>query len=112
MITWTYDNPPYLESGPELYNDMVAAYQNGAKYILVFDYPKNNATYEILQEEHLEALKQFWQYIKSIPEQTIQLTIEWRTFFQRIMGMVFGDPTTRFGDYGKQTTFRVKYGAM
>jgi len=67
MITWTYDNPPYLESGPELYNDMVAAYQNGAKYILVFDYPKNNATYEILQEEHLEALKQFWQYVKDNP---------------------------------------------
>jgi len=67
MITWTYDNPPYLESGPELYNDMVAAYQNGAKYILVFDYPKNNATYESLQEKHLEALKQFWQYIKNNP---------------------------------------------
>jgi hypothetical protein len=66
MITWTYNTLPYIESGPELYNDMVTAYQNGAKYILVFDYPKNS-TYGILQEEHLEALKQFWQYIKDNP---------------------------------------------
>ena len=66
MITWTYNTLPYIESGPELYNDMVTAYQNGAKYILVFDYPKN-ITYGILQEEHLEALKQFWQYMKDNP---------------------------------------------
>ena len=46
---------------------MVTAYQNGAKYILVFNYPKNNATYGILQEEHFEALKQFWQYVKNNP---------------------------------------------
>jgi hypothetical protein len=65
MMTWTYDNAPYIESGPELYNDMILAYQNGAKYILVFNYPKNNATCGILQAEHLEALKQFWQYIKN-----------------------------------------------
>jgi len=66
MITWTYNTLLYIESGPELYNDMVTAYQNGAKYILVFDYPKN-FTYGILQEEHLEALKQFWQYVKDNP---------------------------------------------
>jgi hypothetical protein len=69
MITWTYNTLPYIESGPELYNDMVTAYQNGAKYILVFDYPKN-FTYGILQEEHIEALKQFWQYIKNNPRTT------------------------------------------
>src|SRR3990170_2547576 len=67
MMTWTYDNAPYIESGPELYNDMILAYQNGAKYILVFNYPKNNATYGILQEEHLGALKQFWEYMKNNP---------------------------------------------
>jgi hypothetical protein len=65
IITWTYDNPPYLESGQQLFDDMLLAYQNGAKYILVFDYPKGNGTYGILQQEHLGALKQFWQYIKN-----------------------------------------------
>jgi len=33
MITWTYDEPPHLESGEKLYEDMVFAYENGAKYI-------------------------------------------------------------------------------
>jgi len=70
MITYTYDSPPYLASGPEIYNDMVNAYQNGAKYIVVFDYakdPATNSTHGILQQEHLDALKQFWQYIKEHP---------------------------------------------
>jgi hypothetical protein len=66
MITWTYDDLPYIESGKELYDDLVLAYQNGAKYILVFDTNKNY-TKGILQEEHLEALRMFWNYINKNP---------------------------------------------
>ena len=36
IITWIYNHSPYIESGPEFYNDLVLAYQNGANYILVF----------------------------------------------------------------------------
>jgi hypothetical protein len=71
IITWTYNLPPYLENGKQLYDDMVFAYQNGAKYIFVFDYASNgNYTYDILQKEHLEALKQFWQYIQNNPRKS------------------------------------------
>ena len=66
MITWTYDQPPYLESGSELYDDLVLAYENGAKYILVFDTNKNY-THGVLQEEHLDALRRFWQYATDNP---------------------------------------------
>jgi hypothetical protein len=66
IITWTYNNPPYIESGTELYKDLLLAYENGAKYILVFDSNKEY-TQGILQEEHLEALKQFWNYTKNNP---------------------------------------------
>jgi len=66
MITWTYNHPPYLESGPELYKDMVLAYDNGAKYILVFDTNKNY-THGVLEKEHLDALKDFWNYAKNNP---------------------------------------------
>jgi hypothetical protein len=66
MITWTYRQPPYIESGPELYNDMVYAYQNGAKYILIFDSNKDYSQ-TILAQEHLDAMKQFWQYVQSNP---------------------------------------------
>ena len=70
MITYTYDEWPYLANGTEIYQDMVTAYQNGAKYIVLFDYAKNqdtNVTHGILQGEHLEALEQFWQYAKEHP---------------------------------------------
>jgi hypothetical protein len=72
MITWTYNHPPYLESGAELYNDMVLAYENGAKYILVFD-TNNNYTEGILEKEHLEALEQFWQYTLDNPRKSTQI---------------------------------------
>ncbi|MGD6810131.1 MAG: hypothetical protein ACQCN3_10585 [Candidatus Bathyarchaeia archaeon] len=70
MLTYTYEQPPYLASGPELYRDMVTAYENGAKYILVFDYAMKNDTrmaHGILQQEHLDALRQFWEYVKANP---------------------------------------------
>ncbi len=66
MILWKYTHPPYLGSGPELYNDMVLAYNNGAKYICVFDTNKDY-TQETLTQEHLDAMKQFWQYTQTNP---------------------------------------------
>ncbi|MCZ2807753.1 MAG: hypothetical protein O2V44_00200 [Candidatus Bathyarchaeota archaeon] len=73
IITWTYNNPPYIESGEELYNDMILAYKNGAKYISVFDSNKNY-TEGILEEEHLEALKRFWKYIQDNPRKSVALS--------------------------------------
>lgn len=66
MITWTYASPPYIESGEQLYNDMVLAYNNGAKYIVVFD-TNTNYTQNILMQEHLQAMQQFWRYVKDNP---------------------------------------------
>jgi hypothetical protein len=74
MITYThthaYDTQPYLASWPIIYIDMVTAYQNGAKYIVVFDYakdPTTNVTHGILTQWHLYAMKLFWQYAKEHP---------------------------------------------
>ena len=66
MITWTYTDPPYIESGPQLLNDMKLAYDNGAKYIIVFD-SNANYTQGILSEGQLQALQQFWQYVQDNP---------------------------------------------
>jgi hypothetical protein len=66
MITWTYTQPPYLEEDNDLYDDMVLAYENGAKYILVFD-SNENYTNSVIDGERLDALKQFWQYAKDNP---------------------------------------------
>jgi hypothetical protein len=69
MITWTYTNPPYIESGPKLYEDLILAYENGAKYIVIFDSNKEY-TQGILEKEHLDALEQFWQYVQDNPRQS------------------------------------------
>jgi hypothetical protein len=69
MITWTYTHPPYIESGEELYEDMVLAYDSGSKYIIVFD-ANEGWTDGILQEEHLRAMKKFWEYVQENPRNT------------------------------------------
>jgi hypothetical protein len=68
IITWTYGQPPYLENKSQLYDDMVYAYQSGAKYILVFD-SNLNYTQNVLQQGQLDAVKQFWNYIKANPRE-------------------------------------------
>ena len=67
IVTWTYDNAPYIESPQELYSDVVLAYKAGAKYAVVFDYPKTGP-YGILTQEHLNAMKNFWTYMKTNPQ--------------------------------------------
>ncbi len=64
--------PPYLESGSDLYQDMVAAYDAGAKYIVIFDSTPNYSA-DILQPEHIKALQDFWQYIHQNPRKSTSL---------------------------------------
>jgi len=63
IVTWTFDGPPYLDDGERLYEDLVLAYDNGAKYFVVFNYPKIN-DYGILDDGHFLALERFWQKIR------------------------------------------------
>ncbi len=69
IITWTYNQPPYLETGPETLIDMVTAYDAGAKYILLFNHPQYPETneYGILNDDHFLAMQEFWNYAKTHP---------------------------------------------
>jgi hypothetical protein len=69
MITWTYDVPPYIESAPELCKDMTLAYNAGAKYVVIFDYPGNMTNYGILTPSHLKEMKEFWNYTQNNPRE-------------------------------------------
>ena len=69
IITWTYERSPYLENGTKMLQDIITAYQAGAKYIIVFNWPKINQ-YGILEEEHFNAMKNFWNSIHSLPRST------------------------------------------
>lgn len=66
IITWKYTQPPYLDSGEEIYQQMLTAYQTGAKYVVIFNYPYIEGNpYGAMQEEHFEALKRLWKDITS-----------------------------------------------
>lgn len=67
IITWKYNQPPYLESGDELYNDLALAYSSGAKYAVVFSYPETGQ-YGTLTEEHFSAMERFWNMLYANPD--------------------------------------------
>ena len=67
IVTWTYQHPPYLGTAQQLYDDMVMAHQNGAKYIVVFNYPTNQTQHGLLTQEHLESIEHFWEYTQNTP---------------------------------------------
>jgi len=65
----TYQQPPYLESAPETYQDMLTAYEAGAKYILMFDYANSTQTNQqgVLTDQYFAAMQQFWNYANATP---------------------------------------------
>ena len=67
IVTWDFTDEPYIEPAELLSQDLRLAYRNGAKYAIVFDYPKINR-YGILTEDHLDTLKAFWRYVESNPQ--------------------------------------------
>jgi hypothetical protein len=69
IITYRSDNYPYLENGTALYQDMLAAYDAGAKYIVIFDTTPDYLA-DILLDEHVTALQQFWTYIHNNPRKS------------------------------------------
>jgi hypothetical protein len=65
IITWKYDTAPYLDSGEQIYNQMLESYQAGAKYIAVFNYPYNGSAYGTLTDDQFNAMQRFWNDITS-----------------------------------------------
>lgn len=60
MITWTYSQAPYLDSGERIYEQMRDSYAAGAKYIAIFNYPYNTTPYGLMDDTHFNALERFW----------------------------------------------------
>jgi len=66
IITWKYDQFPYLENSTELYSDLSLAYSAGATYAIVFSYP-NITAYGTLTQSDLDALQKFSTQIHTNP---------------------------------------------
>lgn len=96
IITWKYNSAPYIESGEELYDDVILAYNNGANYILVFNYPHiSNSMYGILGEEHLEALRKFWDFANHNPQKSDSLSDRVAYVLPKDYGYGFRGPNDR-----------------
>ena len=67
IITWSYDESPYIASPNEVYQDMVTAYNAGAKYISIFNYPETGP-YGLLTQEYFEVIKEFKTYVYNNPQ--------------------------------------------
>jgi hypothetical protein len=66
IITWATNDPPYLPSGTQMLEELNAAYDAGAQYLIVFNYPQINL-YGALLDEHFEAMEAFWVRMHSSP---------------------------------------------
>ncbi len=67
IITWTYEQPPYLVNGTEMYDQMVCAYTSGAEYVVIFNYPQIPGNpYGVMTDEHFAALEGFWSNISGL----------------------------------------------
>ena len=68
IITWKYTEEPYLDNGTAIYNQTLMAYEAGAKYVIIFNYPKiSDNPYGIMTDEHFEALEKFWNDVMTVP---------------------------------------------
>ena len=57
-----------MTSAEELYDDLVLAYHNGAKYAVIFNHPNTSfSDYGILTEEHFDVMEDFWNYVNNNP---------------------------------------------
>ncbi len=69
ILTWKYDKPPYIDSGDNIYQQVLMSYQAGAQYTVLFNYPQieGNLYGGILENEHFEALERFWNDVMVEP---------------------------------------------
>lgn len=72
IITWKYTEPPYIDTAENIYQQMLASYEAGATYVVIFNYPQYpaNNDYGILDDDHFDALERFWNDVVTAPQTT------------------------------------------
>lgn len=67
IITWTYDEPPYLVNATDMYSELLISYMAGAKYAVIFNYPQiGDNPYGVLTDAHFLAMERFWSDIQTL----------------------------------------------
>ena len=69
LITWKYDQQPYLDTSSNILKQMTTAYECGAKYLVLFDYYDSDKTpYGTLSEQDFQTLQSFWNNVVTNPK--------------------------------------------
>ena len=69
IITWKFDEPPYLDSSKKIYEQMMTSYEAGAEYIIIFNYPQiEDNPYGTMTEGHFIILEEFWIEINRLSD--------------------------------------------
>ena len=66
IVTWATNDPPHLATGAQMLQELNIAYDAGAKYLIVFNFPRVNA-YGSLTDEHFKAIETFWNRMQNNP---------------------------------------------
>jgi parallel beta-helix repeat protein len=98
MITWQYEQPPYIESADELYDDMVFAYNSGAKYVTVYD-STDGWMDSAFTEDHFDAMKKFWDYVQQNPDKHGSFTADTVLVLPEDYGFGFRNPNDTIWGY-------------
>ena len=71
IITWKSQqiSADSIKTGPEMLDDMLISFEAGAKYVVIFNFPRfpEDNVFGVLTEEHFTAMQHFWQYASSHP---------------------------------------------
>ena len=69
IITWKFDELPYLDTSEKIFEQMIMSYEAGAEYIIIFNYPQiGNNPYGAMTEEHFKTLEEFWREINRLSD--------------------------------------------
>ncbi len=69
VVTWKYNQPPYLDTAANILDQMTNAYECGAKYVVLFNYYINNKTADgTFTADDFHALQSFWNNVVNNPK--------------------------------------------
>jgi len=95
------DNEGIYKTGPEMYQDMITAYETGAKYIIIFNYPTDPPfnPYGILTDEHFISIQQFWEHMQGHSEDYGKTEATAALVLPENYGWAFRNPNDRIWGY-------------
>jgi hypothetical protein len=98
IVTWKYQQAPYMANASEIYSDLVSSYIAGAKYTFIFNYPTYPANNPngVLSDEDFAVMKQFWFYVNTFPRETYGVQSAKVAF---VLPSYYGSPLRRPDDW-------------